>query len=129
MGRILVIDDSPTVVVALREALAPSGHEVETLEVFTDLAPAIRTRPPDLIVLDLEIPALSGLEMGRFVRRFEREHVPILIHSGRAETELREAAEALGAAGWVPKGLPPSELRRRVEAALQEEGRWTSASS
>lgn len=120
MGRILVIDDSETVVAALREALAPAGHAVETLDVFTDLAPVLRSRPPDLILLDLEIPALSGLEMGRFVRRFERERIPILIHSGREEGELRSAAEALGAAGWLRKGLAPRELRWRVAEAMKE---------
>ena len=119
MARILVIDDSPTVVVALRLALEPDGHEVEALDLFVNLPQVIRRRVPDLIFLDLEIPALPGLVCGRYVRKYETKPICILVHSSRPDAEMALAAKEINAAGYVRKGKTASELREIVRHALR----------
>lgn len=122
MAKILIIDDSPTVVAALRLALESDGHEVEALDHFVNLPQVIRRRSPDLIFLDLEIPALPGLVCGRYVRKYQLKPICILVHSSRPEAELAQAAREISAAGYVTKGKTPSELREIVRNALRENG-------
>ena len=120
MANILVIDDSPTVAGAVREALAPDGHQVESLKRFIDLPAVIATRPPDLILLDLEIPSLSGVALGGFVRRYQRRHIHILIHSSLPESTLAEAAAQVGALGYLSKGTPWEAMRAKIRHALAQ---------
>lgn len=131
MARILVIDDSPTVVIAVTNALKADGHEVAALECFVDLPRHLRDSPPDLIVLDLDMPALSGVGFGTFLLRYSQRHLPVLIHSSQSREELQAAARQIKAAGVLEKGTPPEEFRRVVAKLLREarEGGWTSSSS
>lgn len=118
MGRILVVDDSPTAVRAVELALNGEGHDIESLDSFIHLTSAVRSNPPDLILLDLRIPALSGVSMGQLIRRHQCRPIPILIYSSQPEAELRTAAHRLDAVGYLPKGTPPAELAAEVRRAL-----------
>lgn len=118
MARILVIDDSPTILLAVRQALAVEGHRVEGLDSFVELPGRLRDNPPDLIVLDLQIPYLPGVAFGRLIRKFQSRSIPIVIYSGQPIEEIEVAAKAIGAAGSVPKGHPPQLLREAVDRAL-----------
>jgi len=120
VARILVVDDSKTVEHALRKLLEPDGHTVEVLAAFVQLSAYLRATPPDLVVLDLSMPAMSGMAFGRFLRRQRGGNVPILIYSGRSKEEIRSAAEALGAAGYVQKGEEPKHVRATIERLLRE---------
>lgn len=119
MARILVVDDSPTIILRVRNALSPDGHHVESMGSFVDLPRRIREDAPDLMLLDLEMPALHGLEVGQFVRRHEGHPIRILIHSAQPMEHLHDAARQLGAAGVVPKGISNAELRALVAEELQ----------
>ena len=92
MATILIIDNSPTIIYCLRRALSRDGHQVDELSSFVDLARHLRTSRPDLILLDLQMPALSGQALGRFIRQLEGEHIPILIHSSQGRREMNDAA-------------------------------------
>lgn len=121
MARVLVIDDSPTAVHFVRSVLAQDGHEVLDLESFVDLPKVLRSlpeilrnQPPDVVLLDLELPSLHGRSFARFIRQFERDSIPILIYSGRPREELEETAKESAAAGIIEKGASAEELRRTV---------------
>lgn len=118
MARILVIDDSPTVVHFVRLALAADGHDVKALDSFIQLAAIVRDDPPDLVLLDLNIPALSGLSMGGLVRKYEQGKTRIVIYSSRPVEELRQAARELKAVAVLRKSSNTAELRSVVKDAL-----------
>ena len=118
-ARILIVDDSPTVVRFVQTTLKADGHHVTSLDNFIQLAAVIRNDPPDLILLDLNIPALSGLTMGSMVRKYEDGTIPIIIYSSQDEEEMRRAAEELGAVAVLKKTNAPEALRTAVKDALR----------
>lgn len=118
MGRILVVDDSESVFFFLRRELGVDGHTIDRLAAFTELATYLRTNEPDLILLDLEMPALSGTAFAQFVRRIERRPTRILIHSSLPAAELERAAKAVGAVGVLEKTRNGEVLRRVVREHL-----------
>ena len=120
MARILVIDDSVSVALSVRSMLAADGHRVERLASFVELARHLRDYPPDVILLDLEMPGFPGVNVGAFLRKYEKRRWPIIVHSSRPREELKAAAIAIGAQGWFEKGGPPHELRRLIQDAVAE---------
>lgn len=123
MARILVIDDSPTAAATVRKAVAELGHEVQELASIVDLPTHLYDDPPDLILLDLVMPAMPGESVGPFIKRYQIRDTPVLIHSARPRSALLAAAEKVGAAGIVEKGKPASELCRIIDETL---GKWAS---
>lgn len=117
-SRILVIDDSPTILLLLRGILGADGHEVFPLELFARLPVVLRDDTPDLIILDLEMPALGGERVGDFIRRFQPQEIPILIHSSRPPEIMQEVVVALRADGYIEKGSAASMIRERVRSSL-----------
>ena len=124
MGKVLVIDDSPTIVAFVRQTLEAAGHEVEELGYFVDLPRHIGRAQPDLVLLDLEMPGMDGQRVGRFIRQLEetydRERTVVVIFSSRPRAELEEAAREVGAAAAVEKGASPEQLRMTVQLALAD---------
>ncbi len=118
MAKILIVDDSPTVLRFVQRALRLDGHEVESLDSFIQLTARVREAPPDLLILDLNIPALSGVSMGRLVRKHEARDIPIVIYSSRPPEELEEAARAVHAVAHVQKSDCAAELRKAVARVL-----------
>jgi len=119
MARILVVDDSDSVFFFVQRELR-SEHVVERLTAFTELASYLRANQPDLILLDLEMPALSGTAFAQFVRRMERRPTRILIHSSLSAAELDRAAREVNAVGTLEKSADGSRLRAAVREHLQE---------
>jgi DNA-binding response OmpR family regulator len=118
MARVLVVDDSPLVVRFVEHALAEDGHAVQALDSFIQLAATVRINPPDLIILDLNIPALSGVSMGKLVRNHQSRDIPIIVYSSAPLQELRAAALAVGAHCYVQKSDDSTALRRAVDRVL-----------
>lgn len=118
LARILVIDDSEFVVKAVREALAPHGHKVETLASFLELVDRLRDRPPDLIVLDVEMPMMPGPKVGEYIRKYQRAAIPILVYSSRPNLELARIALDLRAHGFVNKQAGTSRLVEKIGTIL-----------
>ena len=116
--RILVVDDDPKTVAALRLYLEHAGYEVAAA---TDgrqaLARARAAPPPDLIVLDLMLPHVDGLTVCRTLRR--ESDVPIIMLTARTTEEDRLEGLDLGADDYVPKPFSPRELVARVRAVLR----------
>jgi len=124
MARILVIDDSLSAVEKARKVLEGAGHQVETLELLIYLPQAVKTDPPDLILLDLSMPALSGVNVAKFIRRYEQKPIPIVLYSSRSTEELVETAKSLEAAGFVQKDEPDNVLLSTISKVLSS-GRST----
>lgn len=117
---ILIIDDSLSVYASVKRALSLDGFiHVERLDCFIDLPRKIHDRPPSLILLDLNIPELPGLTMGRYIRKHQARRIPIIIYSAGSMPELERAATELAASAIVQKSSKGEELRTQVKKALQ----------
>jgi DNA-binding response OmpR family regulator len=116
-GRVLVVDDDVTVRDVVRRYLERAGHEVRLAgngEEALRLAEDIR---PDLVVLDLMLPGLDGLEVCRRLR--QRAAVPVVMLTALGEEEDRIAGLQLGADDYVTKPFSPRELALRVGSVLR----------
>jgi two-component system KDP operon response regulator KdpE len=119
-GHILVVDDEPQILRALRTALRAAGYEVETAATAQDALAFAAMRPPEAVVLDLVLPDGSGVEVCRELRRWSQ--APILVLS--VVSEEREKVKALdaGADDYVTKPFGVEELLARLRAALRRVG-------
>lgn len=123
MARVLVIDDSLSAVQKARKVLEGAGHTVETLDLLIYLPQAVKDDPPDAILLDLSMPALSGVNVAKFIRRYERHPIPIVLYSSRPPEELANTARELDAAGFVHKGDSDQVLLDALAGVLPERSR------
>jgi two-component system KDP operon response regulator KdpE len=117
--QILIVDDEPRVREALRALVGGWGFDVRTVASGAEALEAVADERPDLVLLDLAMPAMDGVEVARRVRGWSR--VPILVLSARAEEDLKVAALENGADDYVTKPFSPRELRARIRATLRRE--------
>ena len=117
MATILVVDDEPRIVQLVRDYLEHGGF---TVLVASDGASALRTARtgrPDLVVLDLGLPRLDGLDVARALRR--DGEVPIIMLTARTEESDKLVGLELGADDYLTKPFSPKELVARVRAVLR----------
>ncbi|MEV4561854.1 response regulator transcription factor [Kitasatospora sp. NPDC049285] len=119
-ARVLVIDDDPTVGEVVAGYLARAGHLVDRAEDgLRGLDLAERNRP-DLLVLDLMLPGLDGLEVLRRIRsRAERPDLPVVLLTAKGDESDRILGLELGADDYVTKPFSPRELVLRVQSVLR----------
>jgi two-component system alkaline phosphatase synthesis response regulator PhoP len=126
MKTILVVDDEPKIVELARDYLEHAGFAVVSAFDGSEALTRARTDAPDLIVLDLGLPKLDGLDVARALRR--DSNVPIVILSGRSDESDKLVGLELGADDYVTKPFSPKELVARVRAVLRRMERPASAS-
>jgi len=117
MKTILVVDDEPKIVELARDYLEHAGFAVVSAFDGSEALTRARTDAPDLIVLDLGLPKLDGLDVARALRR--DSNVPIVILSGRSDETDKLVGLELGADDYVTKPFSPKELVARVRAVLR----------
>ncbi|HEY8675357.1 MAG TPA: response regulator transcription factor [Candidatus Dormibacteraeota bacterium] len=117
MRTVLVVDDEPEIVRILRDYLERAGFAVLTAGDGEAAVAAARRQRPDLVVLDLTLPSLDGLDVARALRR--DGEVPIIMLTARTEESDRVAGLELGADDYVAKPFSPRELVARVRAVLR----------
>ncbi|MDG4803277.1 response regulator [Micromonospora sp. WMMD980] len=117
MTRVLVVDDEPQILRALRINLRARGYEVEVADSGAAALKAAAGHPPDLVVLDLGLPDLDGTEVIRGLRGWTA--VPIIVLSGRAGSEDKVAALDAGADDYVTKPFGVDELLARIRAVTR----------
>jgi two-component system KDP operon response regulator KdpE len=116
-ARILIVDDEPNILAAMRPLLTARGYEVIAVATGREALAAIRRAPPDVIVLDLGLPDLDGVEVCRQVR--EESGMPIIILSARGTEADKVRALDAGADDYVTKPFGSEELLARVRAVLR----------
>ncbi len=116
-ARILLVDDETAIQRALGPLLRSRGYEVGVVATGEDALKTLRAQPPDLIVLDLGLPDIDGVEVCRRVPA--ESAVPILILSARAAEADKIAALDLGADDYITKPFGPEELLARIRVALR----------
>ncbi|WP_229402133.1 response regulator [Micromonospora okii] len=117
MTRVLVVDDEPQILRALRINLRARGYEVDVAGTGAAALKAAAAHPPDLVVLDLGLPDLDGAEVIRGLRGWT--NVPIIVLSGRAGSEDKVGALDAGADDYVTKPFGMDELLARVRAVTR----------
>jgi two-component system phosphate regulon response regulator PhoB len=122
--RILVVDDEPDLRELVQFGLEQVGYEVETASTGHEALDRLRRATPDLVVLDLMLPDLSGTEVCREVRSDPTlAAVPIIMLTARSEEVDRVVGFELGADDYVTKPFSPRELALRVRAVLRRQKR------
>jgi DNA-binding response OmpR family regulator len=114
---ILIVDDEPTIVEVVELYLRREGYRVVTAADGPAALVAVAQHRPDLVVLDLMLPGMSGLEVTRRLR--DAGHVPIIMLTARGEETDRVVGLELGADDYVTKPFSPRELVARVKAVLR----------
>jgi DNA-binding response OmpR family regulator len=122
-ARILVVDDDATVAEILSQYLAREGFEVATVPDGEMALERVRSEPPNLIVLDLMLPRISGLDVCRRLR--ESTSIPIVMLTARGEERERVFGLRLGADDYIVKPFSPREVAARVSSVLRRTNGWT----
>jgi two-component system alkaline phosphatase synthesis response regulator PhoP len=126
-ARILIVEDDPDIAELIARYLAKAGFVTERAGSGREALKQITVRPPDLVVLDLMLPHMDGLEICRSLRADDRTAaIPIIMVTARAEESERIVGLELGADDYVAKPFSPSELVARVRALLRRAQRGPS---
>jgi two-component system, OmpR family, KDP operon response regulator KdpE len=122
-AQILVVDDERSILLGLKRQLTARGYEVQTATGGIAALRLIEENPPDLIVLDLMMPDLDGLQVTREIRTRLHSDVPILVLSARGEERQKVEALDLGADDYLTKPFGLDELLARIRVALRHSQR------
>jgi two-component system KDP operon response regulator KdpE len=117
MGNILIVEDDPSIRKLVRVNLVKRGYTVSEAEDSHQAIALFQEAPVDLVLLDLMLPGLSGVDVCTWIRA--RSDVPIIILSARLEEDLKVAALDAGADDYVTKPFGAEELLARVRAFLR----------
>src|ERR1700722_16287266 len=120
MKRVLLIEDDRDIVELVRYNLEREGFQVAAANDGATGLVQVRKSPPDMLLLDLMLPKLSGLEICRDIRRDQAlNRLPILMLTARGEEADRVVGLEMGADDYVTKPFSPRELGARVKALLR----------
>jgi DNA-binding response OmpR family regulator len=115
--RVLVVDDEPKITQVVADYLRTAGFTVTTAGNGSVAVTSARAQPPDLVVLDLGLPGMDGLDVARELR--QASAVPIIMLTARGEEADRVVGLELGADDYIVKPFSPRELLARVRAVLR----------
>ena len=119
MRRVLVVDDEPHIRTVLRGYLQADGFEVAEAADGAAALRAMRDQPPDLVLLDVMMPGIDGLEVLRQLRTFS--DVYVILVTARAEEVDKLVGLGVGADDYVTKPFSPREVTARVKAVLRRD--------
>ncbi len=120
MARVLVVDDDPSLRKALRIGLEARGYSVVLAQNGTDGVAQVALASPDVVVLDLGLGDIDGIDVCREIRSWSK--VPIIVLSAAGSEERKVAALDLGADDYVTKPFSMAELEARLRTALRHAG-------
>ena len=118
--RVLVVEDDPDIAELVARYLEKAGYTATRVSSGRDALDAVRAKAPDLIVLDVMLPHIDGLEVCRLLRANEHTaSIPIIMLTARAEESERIVGLEMGADDYLAKPFSPNELVARVRALLR----------
>jgi two-component system, OmpR family, KDP operon response regulator KdpE len=120
MTRVLVVDDEPQILRALRINLRVRDYEVHVAATGSEALQVASRYPPDLVILDLGLPDLDGVQVIQGLRGWTK--APIIVLSGRADSSDKVEALDAGADDYVTKPFGVEELLARIRAAVRRTG-------
>lgn len=115
--RILVVDDEPRMINFIRMNLELEGHQVIDAHSGLEALEAVRTKLPDVILLDVMMPDLDGFETLRLLREFST--IPVIMLTAKSEENDKVYGLELGADDYITKPFGPRELSSRVKAVMR----------
>ena len=115
--RILIVDDEPQITRVLRRSLTTHGYDVRSAADGESALETLGDWPPDLVVTDLSMPNMNGLELCKRLRSISQ--IPIIVLSVRGEEQIKVEALDAGADDYVTKPFSMDELLARIRAALR----------
>ena len=114
----LIVEDDPQIALLLREILVTAGHDVAEVDDGAMAGSAIRALRPDVVLLDIGLPNVHGLEVLEQLKRDpDTAHIPVVVVTAWWSDELAARARATGAASVVAKPFDLATVRQAVEAA------------
>ena len=118
-GSVLVVDDEPTIAEVVARYLERAGYRTRIAADGVAAIEAAARQRPDLVVLDLMLPRIDGLEVMRRLREQDRERIAVILLTAKSEEADRVIGLRLGADDYVVKPFSPAELVARVDAVLR----------
>ena len=119
MARILVVEDSPTVISLVEQLLCSVGHKVHTARDGLTALAAVRALVPEIILLDIRLPHVDGFEVCSILQRNpDYQSIPIVMMSGLNDQTSIEKARSVGAVGYLTKPFENADLVEAVERNL-----------
>lgn len=120
MSRVLIVEDDPDIAALLQHTLEKGGHTIDVLASGSSVLPRVAAAPPDLVVLDLMLPGMNGLQVCQALRRDPATAaIPILMLTAKGDEDDRVRGLELGADDYVTKPFSIRELMARVKAVLR----------
>jgi len=121
MAKVLVVDDEPNIVLSLEFLMQQAGFEVETAEDGATALAKVEAAPPDLILLDISLPGISGFDVLEQLRQEPLyAKLPIIMLTAHGREVEKEKGLALGADDYVTKPFSTQALVEKVQALLAE---------
>ncbi|MFZ9199723.1 MAG: response regulator transcription factor [Paracoccaceae bacterium] len=119
-GRVLLIEDEPNIAEAIRFILSRDGWDVTVEENGAQALPRVADVKPDLVILDLMLPGMSGLEILSSLRANPAtEALRVLMLTAKGQGRDREAAERAGVSAFMSKPFSNAEMRAQVRALME----------
>lgn len=118
--RILLTDDEPNIVLMVSKRLQIKGYEVLVARTGEEALEMTRQHKPDLLLLDIMLPGVDGLEVCRILKsEAATKKIPIILFSARAQTWDKDSRRESGADAYVKKPFQPEELFAAIEKLLE----------
>jgi two-component system, chemotaxis family, chemotaxis protein CheY len=119
--RVVAVDDNAVVTGLIAAVLGQAGYEVETAPAGGEALVILQRNPPDLLLLDLEMPGLDGLEVLRILRDEKVcQGVPVIMLTGESDGHYVGRARELGASGYLLKPFRAEQLRAQVKRVMED---------
>jgi CheY-like chemotaxis protein len=121
MKKILLVEDEKNIILGVTICLRSAGLDVEVAEDGAEALKMVQASKPDLVLLDLVMPRLNGLDALKTMKENEQTRdIPVIVLSARAQEEDIRRAIDLGADGYMAKPFRPAELLEVIERVLAE---------
>ncbi len=121
-GKVLVVDDDPIALDVVRDRLSASGYRVVTRTDALGTSAAIAQEAPDVVLLDISMPGLSGDRLAKVIAQNAVQQVGIIFHSAKDPTQLEDAVRSCNALGAIQKTADDEQFIARFESLV---ARWS----